>query len=137
MPKILNDFLSAQFVKFLISGGIAALVNFLVRLFLSQWLSYSLSIVLAYLCGMVVAFLLYEHEVFAKSKIPLKIEIMRFVLVTALAILQTLVVSLVLADHFFPSINMTFYPQEIAHIIGMGVPVFTSFLGHKYFTFER
>jgi putative flippase GtrA len=46
-------------------------------------------------------------------------------------------VSVLLADHFFPAIGWEWHSKEVAHIIGMGVPMFSSFLGHKYLTFSH
>jgi putative flippase GtrA len=42
-----------------------------------------------------------------------------------------------LAHHIFPAMHWTWHSKEIAHIIGMGVPMFSSFLGHKYLTFGQ
>jgi len=44
-------------------------------------------------------------------------------------------VSVGLAEYLFPVIRFSWYRFEIAHIIGISVPVFSSYLGHKYLTF--
>ena len=56
-----------QFAGFLVAGGIAAVVNFLSRIGFNLFFGYAISIVLAYLTGMVTAFLLNRHGVFAPS----------------------------------------------------------------------
>lgn len=135
--KILEDFLSPQFIKFFFSALIAAAVNFLVRLALDPYVGYSYAIVIAYIVGTVFAFFLYQREVFGNGIRPLWQEVFLFVFVTLAAIAQTLIVSVVLADHLFPAINWLWHPKELAHIVGMGVPMFSSFLGHKYLTFSQ
>ena len=52
-----------------------------------------------------------------------------------LAVAQTLVISLVLADVVFPKLDIVAFRKEIAHAIGIAVPVVTSYFGHKYWTF--
>ena len=53
---------SGQFLRFLLSGGIAAGVNWCSRLLLSHWLDYSLAVVLAYVCGMIPVLVWNELE---------------------------------------------------------------------------
>jgi len=46
--KVLKrEFVSSQFVKFLLVGGFAALINFSSRIVINQWLGYATSVVLA------------------------------------------------------------------------------------------
>ena len=55
---MIGFFAKRQFVVFIVTGGVAALVNFLSRILFNQWLSFSSSVILAYLCGMVTAYVL-------------------------------------------------------------------------------
>ena len=137
LRRLIDEFLSVQFLKFFCSALVAAAVNFGARFLMDPWIGYDKSIVLAYLCGTVVAFFLYEHEVFGQGAKPLWQEIALFAFVTFAAIAQTLIVSILLYEHFFPWIGYAWYGKEVAHIMGMGVPMFSSFLGHKYLTFSR
>ncbi len=70
-----------QFYKFLISGGVAAMANFISRFFYS--------------------------------------------------------ISVFLADYAFPYISFNFYPEAVAHAIGIAVPTVISFIGHKRFSFKE
>ncbi|MEZ5539457.1 MAG: GtrA family protein [Pseudomonadales bacterium] len=135
--KIVEDFLTLQFIKFFFSALAAAAVNFLVRLVLDPYVGYSYAIVIAYVVGTIFAFFLYQRKVFGDGIRPLWQETFLYVFVTLAAMAQTLIISIVLADHFFPAINLLWYPKELAHVIGMGVPMFSSFLGHKYLTFSQ
>ena len=133
---IRKNFLSKQFVKFLMVGGFAALVNFISRILLSEVMSYRWSIFVAYLIGMLTAYLLSRLFVFEKSsRKPLQ-ELYYFSIVNLLAVCQVWIISVLLAEYVFPKLEFSFYPEEIAHIIGLSVPIFTSFLGHKYWSFK-
>jgi putative flippase GtrA len=137
LQKLLAEFLSRQFLRFFFSALAAAAVNFAARLLLDPYVGYSYAIVIAYIIGTVFAFFMYQHKVFGQGIRPLWQEIALFVFVTLAAIAQTLIVSVVLADHLFLAIDWSWYPKEVAHIVGMGVPMFSSFLGHKYLTFSH
>lgn len=123
-------------LRFLLAGGAAALVNFGSRLLLSNFLPYAVAIVLAYGCGMATAFLLNRRFVFRGSSNRLHQQVAWFVAVNALALLQTLAVSLLLADVVWPWIGFTWHAAEVAHAAGIVVPIFTSYLGHKKWTFR-
>jgi len=127
---------SRQFLMFLLAGGIAAAANFLSRILLSGALSYISSIVIAYCIGMLTAFALNRRFVFSEANNPLHTQATWFVAINLLAVVQTLALSLLLARWLFPAIGMTFYPETIAHAFGVAVPVVTSYLGHKAFTFR-
>jgi putative flippase GtrA len=58
------------------------------------------------------------------------------VLVNGLAIIQTWAISLLMAYYALPALGVQDYTLEIAHAVGIVVPVFTSFIGHKYWSFR-
>ena len=121
---------------FLIVGGLAAIVNFISRILLSDMMSYRWSIIVAYIIGMFTAYLLSRVFVFEKSgRTPLS-ELYYFSIVNLLAVCQVWGISVLLAEYLFPKSGFEFYPEEIAHIIGLSVPIFTSFIGHKYWSFK-
>jgi putative flippase GtrA len=135
--KLLNEFLSAQFLKFFVSALAAAAVNFFARYSLDPYIGYNKAIIVAYLIGTVFAFFLYEREVFGKGARPVWQEVGLFAFVTLAAVAQTLIVSIVLHEHLFPWWHFDWHSKEVAHFIGMAVPMFSSFLGHKYITFSH
>jgi putative flippase GtrA len=130
-------FLTTEFVRFVFVGGFAAVVNFLSRIAFSIYLSYPVAIVLAYLIGMATAYILSRKYVFGAGRRGYAREIYYFTLVNVLAVLQTLAVSLLLAWFVLPWLGVRAYQEEIAHFVGVCVPVFSSYLGHKYWTFRR
>lgn len=134
---MIQQFLSKQFILFLVTGGTAALVNFSSRIFYNYWVSFSSAIVLAYLTGMVTAFLLARWLVFKQSQHSFSQSALIFTAVNLVAVLQTWLISMGLALYVLPSMGVTYWVSEIAHAIGVVVPVFTSYLGHKHFSFRE
>lgn len=132
-----NPFYSNEFMGFLIAGGIAAVVNFLSRIFFNQYSSFSTAVILAYLTGMIASFTLNKLFVFKLSTQPLGRSVFFFISVNALAIIQTWVISMSLILYFLPSLGVNKYAAEIASAIGIAFPVFTSYLGHKHWSFKR
>ena len=49
---------SSQFIRFLFTGGLAALVNFGSRILYNRWMGFSTAVCVAYVTGMITAFLL-------------------------------------------------------------------------------
>jgi putative flippase GtrA len=129
-------FLSRQFVAFLLTGGTAAAINFTSRILYSQWLDFSAAIVLAYLTGMVSAFVLARLFVFSSTTQPLRTSAVYFTLVNLAAVAQTWIISLLLADYLLPRLGVESFVQEIAHAVGVMVPVFSSYLGHRRWSFR-
>ncbi len=116
-----------QFLLFLLTGGIAAAVNFSSRFLYSKWMNFSLAIILAYLTGMITAFILAKLIVFQKSQQPLHRSAWIFSLVNIVAVAQTWSISILLAQVL---------PLEVSHAIGITVPVITSYIGHKRWSFR-
>ncbi|MCW9024897.1 MAG: GtrA family protein [Gammaproteobacteria bacterium] len=126
-----------EFIRFIMVGGFAAIVNFVSRILYSEWTSFRIAVVVAYLTGMVTAYLLSKLLVFAPSGKPASQEFLYFSLVNLAAVIQVWFISVGLAEYLFPYVGLMFYPEEVAHFIGLSVPVITSYLGHKHFTFAQ
>ena len=124
-----------RFVLFLLAGGMAALVNILSRIAFNWVMPYEVAIIVAYLCGMTTAYLLNRQFVFAASGRGVASEYTRFALVNLAAVAQVWIVSVGLARLVFPAIGFTWHAETVAHVIGVAIPVFTSYLGHKHFSF--
>lgn len=128
---------SRRFLKFLIVSGIAAVANIGSRIVFNFWVGYVPAILLAFCIGLCTAFVLNRLFVFRETINPLHHQAFWFVMVNLAAVAQTLLVSLALARWLFPAIRFHWYPETVAHAIGVGVPVITSFLGHKHLTFRK
>lgn len=59
-----------------------------------------------------------------------------FTVVNGIAIVQTIAISTGLYYYILPSLGLTTFSAEISHGIGVAIPVFTSYLGHKYWSFK-
>lgn len=132
----MSQFLSRQFLTFLVTGGAAAAVNFGSRLLYNRWLDYSSSVIVAYITGMITAFTLARLFVFKESEQAMHKSAFFFVLVNLVAVAQTWAISMGLAYWLLPSLGVTRGVPEIAHAVGIVVPVFTSYLGHKRWSFR-
>lgn len=128
--------LTPEFLRFLVAGGIAAGANFGSRFAFSSFLDYGFAVFFAYLVGMLVAFLLMRGHVFDANNGPLAPQVMKFIGVNFVAVLQTLVISLVLARWLLRSFGLVDHAEALAHLVGVLVPVVSSYFGHKFFTFR-
>lgn len=133
---MISSFKSKQFISFLFAGGFAAIINFGSRFFYNKFVSFGNAVILAYITGMITAFILAKLFVFDKSVHSAKKEFFYFTIVNVIAILQTYIISVALANYVFLILKFNFYPKAIAHAIGVIFPVFTSFIGHKHISFR-
>jgi putative flippase GtrA len=133
---VIKHFLSQQFALFLLTGGIAAAVNFGSRIIYSQRFDFSVAVVLAYCTGMLVAFVLAKLFVFKRTINSAAQSVAAFVFVNVLGAAQTWLISILLAFYVLPALNFTWRLEEVAHFFGVLFPVFTSYLGHKHWSFR-
>lgn len=127
----------SQFLRFVLTGGFAALVNLGSRYLLNIVMPFPAAVAVAYLCGMVTAYLLGRMFVFERSGRSVANEFWRFTLVNMVAAAQVWLISVGLGEYAFPALKLGWHPLEIAHFIGVSVPVFTSYLGHRHFSFAK
>jgi putative flippase GtrA len=127
---------SHQFFRFLVAGGIAAAANVGSRILLSLWLAYVPAIIVAFVIGITTAFVLNRLFVFKGAVNTVRNQMGWFTLVNLIAVAQTLIISVGLADYVFPAVGGVAHAQTIAHGIGVIVPLVTSYLGHKHFSFR-
>ncbi|UXI69218.1 GtrA family protein [Tahibacter amnicola] len=125
-----------QFLRFVAVSAVAAGLNFGSRILFDLFTTYIVAISLAFCVGLSSAFVLNRLFVFAGSTNPLHRQATYFVVVNLFGLVQTLAISLLLARWLLPQIGITVYVEEIAHAVGIGVPILTSFLGHKYLSFK-
>jgi hypothetical protein len=132
----MNSGSGRQFLLFVLTGGAAALVNVLSRVGFSLVLRFELAVLAAYAVGMVTAYILARRYVFTGSGQSVKRSFAAFALVNLVAVLQTWLVSIGLRNLLLPIISSVALVDLIAHGIGVIVPVFTSYLGHKHVSFR-
>ena len=125
-----------EFLAFMAVGGSAALVNMGARVVIGWATSYALSILLAYIAGLLTAFLLNRIFVFRAAGTDWHGHLVRFALVNVVSFTQVFLVTLLFAWKVFPAIGMNFHSETIAHAIGVASPTFTSYWLHRHYTFS-
>jgi len=135
-PKIDKAFIR-QFSLFLVTSGFAAGVNILSRVVLSKFMSYEIAVFVAYLIGMLTAYILTRKFVFESSGQSVQREMAGFIFINIIAVIQVWGVSVGLYRWGLPLIGWTWNPQLTAHVIGVLSPAFTSYFGHKYVSFRK
>jgi putative flippase GtrA len=125
-----------QFLLFVLTGGAAALVNVISRVGLSLGVRFELAVLAAYAVGMVTAYILARRYVFTDSGQSIRRSFAAFALVNLFAVLQTWLVSIGLRHLLLPIIGAVALVDLIGHGVGVIVPVFTSYLGHKHVSFR-
>ncbi|WP_417579747.1 GtrA family protein [Pelagibacterium sp.] len=125
-----------QIVRFLLLGGLAAAVNWLVRFPLSLVVPFPAAVFVAYLIGMSAGFTLYRAYVFPNSAQPLGLQATLFLAVNAIGAVVVMAVSLLLLDHILPVLGWSFMPEAFAHGSGIAIGAVVNFVGHKYLSFR-
>lgn len=128
--------MSTRFIKFVAASGLAAAANIGSRILLGMWIGYIPSIIVAYCIGMITAFALNRLLVFTETESSLHHQVFWFISVNLAAVVQTLAVSILLSRIAFPIMGFTWHADTMAHVIGVGIPAVTSYLGHRHFTFR-
>ena len=133
--------LGNRFIRFLFAGGLAAIINFGSRFLYSLFVDFSVAVVLAFLSGLTAGYLLNKRYVFTESKNTRVYEVSWFVVINLLALVQTWGLSVYLAQwlpgHLPRMSGGKELAEAMAHGAGILLPVFTSYIGHKYLTFRE
>jgi putative flippase GtrA len=124
-------------VRFLMAGGSAALLNWLVRFPLGQFVPYPAAVLAALAIGMSYGFVIYRHWAFmSPGTRPLPVEIRDFLLVNAAGGAITFAVSLG-SDWSLTHLRVsTNGAQAAAHALGIAAGAVVNYLGHKHITFR-
>ena len=128
--------LADERVRFLIAGGAAAFLNWIVRFPLSMFLPYAAAVSVAMGIGMVVGFILYRNLVFQTATRPLWLQIRDFIGVNLVAAVVTVLVAVGLSKGaWWPEASLRYVPG-FSHLVGIGIGAVVNFFGHKIFTFR-
>jgi putative flippase GtrA len=126
-----------RFLRFIAAGGTSSLANAASRWLFSQALSYEIAVVLAYIVGMMVAFVLMRQFVFEGTRGTRAAgdQAIRFIMVNIGSLAQVWIISVGLARVIFPALGFDWHAETIAHIAGLGSLTVTSYIAHKRFSF--
>jgi len=142
LRKQMSEKTRLQFFKFLIFGGLAAVVNISSRFAFSKFslLDYNTAITAAYILGMIINFSLNKVYTFPSSHNRTYLEVRKFVVIALMGLILTNLFALlfvyILKNIFFIQITNNSL-EAYSHILAVGFVAIFSFLGHKYFTFKR
>ncbi len=133
-PAIVSQ--HSQFVRFLVAGSFAAAINFGSRFLYSLFWSFEIAVVLAFVTGLTTGYLLSRFFVFHRSRHSALREMLLFFTVNMVALAQTWLVSIYLADFLIGVSVRDDNAYALAHFTGICFPLVTSYFGHKYLTFR-
>lgn len=128
--------MKSEFTRFVLVGAVAAAANIGSRIVFNLWTGFVPAMVLAFFVGLSTAFVLNRQWVFLRSGKRWFNEAAWFLLINLLGLAQTLAIAWLLARYLLPALGQTRLVPETAHSIGVIVPIVTSYLGHKHFTFK-
>lgn len=137
MTQFVRAIFDHQVVRFLLLGGFAAAVNWLVRFPLSLIMPMGWAVVVAYAIGMTVGFQLYRTWVFPGSIRPVWQQTQVFVAVNLIGAAVVLGITLTLLSLLEPLALPAFVREGLAHGIAIGLGAAVNFIGHKTLTFRR
>lgn len=128
-------FFTRQFLGFVAVGGTAALLHWLARIAFSHWLPFSLAVVLAYVVGMLVAFLLNSFFVFQRSTRPRSRQARDFVIIN-LASFPVVWAASISLERALRTFGLVHYTEALAHAIAISLPMLATFLIYKFYAFK-
>jgi len=129
--------MSTEFIRFLLTGGVAATVNLASRYFLNAVILFEIAVPVAYILGMITAYVLARLFVFQASGRSVASEFKRFAIVNVFSLGLVWTMSVVLALYLFPAVGFGWHAEDIAHFIGVSVPAAVSYAGHRTYTFKH
>src|SRR3977135_1033834 len=121
--------------RFLIAGGIAALVNWLVRFPVELVLPYFAALLVATCIGMTCGFVLYRAWVFPGSTRPLRQQIRDFIIVNLTGQATMLAVATLLRPLLISVGVGAVLAGAAAHALGIAVGAVVNYLGPRHVTF--
>jgi putative flippase GtrA len=136
LRKLAALYVSPQFGRFLVAGGVALVLHWLSRFVFNLYVGYGWAIVMAYLVGILVAFVLNKIFVFPFSERSVGFELGLFFAVNIAAFPLVWAVAYVLGEWVLRS----WLPRDpafaLAHGTAITLPVLVNFVIHKFITFR-
>ncbi len=127
---------TTRFARFITTSGTSAAIIMATRWLLSLLLAYETAVALAYVVGVVTAFLLARLFVFERVTGDTHAQFARFALVNVIGFTQVWLISVGLVRWVFPAVGPVWNAETLAHLIGLGSLAATSYSLHKRFSFR-
>ncbi|MDB5437915.1 MAG: GtrA family protein, partial [Caulobacteraceae bacterium] len=131
IARLKAAFLTPQFARFLLVGGLAAFLQWASRFIFAHWMSYSLAVLAAYAIGLSSAYILNAMFVFERSGRSRAGEIAYFTAVNLAALPVVWGVSMLFGALLLPHLMPRQMAEAIGNAIGILSPVAVYFLLHK------
>lgn len=131
--KIKNIFLTMQFNKFIFVGIFCAFLHWSSRIILSEHFSLHAALISSYLFAMFTAFILNKFFVFKSKAWPI-LEMVKFLFINILFLPVVYFLTIYLNSIF--KFYGIFYPDTIAHLVALSVPLFLTFIFYKFIVFK-
>ena len=122
--------------RFLVAGGIAALVNWLVRFPVELVLPYFAALLVATCIGMSCGFVLYRAWVFPGSTRPLGAQVRDFILVNLTGQATMLGVAALARELLVLALVTPLVAGATAHALGIAIGAVVNYLRHRHVTFS-
>ena len=97
---------------------------------------FELAVVAAFFVGLVSGFVMMRLYVFDAKEKPVMPQASKYAFINMLALAQTLIISVALARWVLPAWGVVDHAEALAHLVGVLVPVVSSYFGHKFLTFR-
>jgi len=127
--------INSIFFKFFLACCVGTFANFASRILLSSYMTYVSSILLAYIIGMIVSYVICRWLVFSPSQNSTARQIWIFTLINGFALTQTVLISIFLTNYVFMNMPLDM-SETYSHLIGILIPIFTTYRFHKIWTFR-
>jgi putative flippase GtrA len=128
--------MNPQVLRFLVCGGLAALVNWLARLLLSPLTGFSAAVILAYAVGMLAGFLLYRHIVWPAASRSWRQQVLPFVVVNLAGAAVVLIAALALVQVGSMLAGRSAIVEALAHGAAIAIGAVFNYYGHNRITFS-
>ncbi len=126
-----------QPVRFILVGGAAALINWLVRFPLSYVMPFAAAVAVANIIGMMLGFVSYRLFVFPDSTRLIAHQVRDFIVVNLVSMIVVVLVSVLCADFLLPLLGWYWQTEAISHAVGIAAGAVSNYFGHRQFSFAR
>ena len=126
-----------QPVRFILVGGAAALINWLVRFPLSYIMPFAAAVAVANIIGMMFGFVSYRLFVFPDSTRLVTHQVRDFIVVNLVSMIVVVLVSVLCADVVLPMLGWHWQAEAISHAVGIAAGAVSNYFGHRQFSFAR
>ena len=126
-----------EFSRFVLSGAVAALGNFLTVWLLRHYQSYEVSVLLGAVAAAAISFVLFKSYAFeSRSWRRAPAEVSRFTVVYALGSAVYWTVAVLLGAYVLPGVLPPAAAEAFGVLLGAAAMSLTSYFGHRFFTYR-